>query len=100
MAGRWTSRTSLTPDRYQRITLDAVVLHHRASRPDGSRSVPLVGPDQMRLVRLLAVAAALVIFLGTVTTASGPHPGSNKGQVVDRLPIALHAAARMHGIAV
>src|SRR3954470_21510901 len=48
------------------IVLDAVVLHHRAARPEGSRSVPLVGPDQVRLVRLLGITAAMVIFLGTV----------------------------------
>jgi cytochrome c oxidase assembly protein subunit 15 len=82
------------------IVLDAVVLHHRASQPDTGRSVAMVGPDQVRMVRLLAAGAAVVIFLGTVTTASGPHPGSNKGQIVDRLPIALHDAARMHGLAV
>ena len=82
------------------IVLDAVVLHHKASQPEGGRSVALVGPDQVRMIRALAVAAGLVIVLGTVTTASGPHPGSNKGQVVDRLPIALHDAARMHGLAV
>ena len=82
------------------IVLDAVVLHHRAGQPDGGRRVTLVAPDQARMIRMLGVLAAIVIFLGTVTTASGPHPGSNKGQVVDRLPIALHDAARMHGIGV
>src|SRR4051812_10452306 len=82
------------------IVLDAVVLHHRAGQPDGGRSVSLVAPDQARMIRMLGVLAAIVIFLGTITTASGPHPGSNKGQVVDRLPFALHQAARMHGIAV
>ena len=82
------------------IVLDAVVLHHRAGQPDGGHRVALVAPDQARMIRMLGVLAAIVIFLGTVTTASGPHPGSNKGQVVDRLPIALHDAARMHGIGV
>jgi cytochrome c oxidase assembly protein subunit 15 len=82
------------------IVLDAVVLHHRAGQPDGGRRVAIVAPDQARMIRMLGVLAAIVIFLGTVTTASGPHPGSNKGQVVDRLPIALHDAARMHGIGV
>ena len=110
------------------IVLDAVVLHDRAGRPDGPPGpapgpstmapapapapvtpggrastwpmVAVVSSDQVRMVRLVGLAAALVIFLGTVTTASGPHPGSNKGQLVDRLPIALHDAARMHGLAV
>jgi cytochrome c oxidase assembly protein subunit 15 len=82
------------------IVLDAVVLHHRAGLPDDRPTAPVVSVDHVRMVRILGIAAAIVILLGTVVTASGPHPGSNKGQVVDRLPIALHQAARMHGIAV
>jgi cytochrome c oxidase assembly protein subunit 15 len=81
------------------LVLDAVVLNDRAGWPDRPR-VPTVPPAQTRQVRLLAGLAAVTLLLGTVTTASGPHPGSNKGQVVDRLPIALHTAARMHGTAV
>src|SRR3954452_14556483 len=59
------------------IVLDAVVLHHRACQPDARPRYAVVAREQVVMVRLLAVAAGLVIFLGTVTTASGPHPGSN-----------------------
>jgi cytochrome c oxidase assembly protein subunit 15 len=78
------------------LVLDAVVLYHRAGVPDRPR-VAVVDRDQVRMVRLLAVMAAVVIFLGTVTTASGPHPGSNGTQVVERLSFSLHDAARVHG---
>src|SRR5207244_3522995 len=43
---------------------------------------------------------AIVVFLGTVVTATGPHPGSNGDQIVDRLPFTLHRVAQLHGIAV
>jgi cytochrome c oxidase assembly protein subunit 15 len=82
------------------IVLDAVVLHHRARMPDDRPRVAVVDRDQVRMVRLLAVMAGIVIFLGTVTTASGPHPGSNGNQVVERLSFSLHDAARLHGAAV
>src|SRR5204863_1913540 len=81
------------------IVLDAVVLHHRARLPDAPR-VAAVDREQVRMVRLLTVAAFVVIFLGTVTTASGPHTGSHGDQVVDRLPLSLHDAARLHGSSV
>lgn len=35
-------------------------------------------------VRALVPIGQLTILLGTITTASGPHPGSNGGQVVQR----------------
>lgn len=37
------------------------------------------------LVRLSAVLGGGVIFLGTLTTAAGPHPGDNDGDLVHRL---------------
>lgn len=81
------------------LVLNAVVLHHRARMPDGPRG-PSVEPGQIRLVRLLAVAAYVVIFLGTVTTASGPHTGSHEGEYIERLPFSLHDAAQVHGVSV
>src|SRR5207302_2377839 len=78
----------------------AVVLHHRAGRPDGARAVPLVPDPTARMGGVLVAAAALVVCLGTVVTGSGPHPGSNGDQVVDRLPFDLHDVARLHGAAV
>ena len=94
------------------LLLDAVVLHHRASRPDGppdparpGGSIPpplgaVVPPDLKGLIRMSAVAAALVIVLGTVVTATGPHPGSDKGTVVERLPLSVHRVSQVHGLAV
>jgi cytochrome c oxidase assembly protein subunit 15 len=82
------------------LVLDAVVLNHRAGLPDGEPTLPVVGPDHVRMIRLLVVAAAIVLFLGTVVTASGPHPGSHGDELVERLPFALHQVTRLHGIAV
>jgi len=78
----------------------AVVLHHRAGRPDQARAVPLVPEPVRRMGGLLVAAAALVVLLGTVVTGSGPHPGSSGDQVVKRLPFDLHDVARVHGGAV
>lgn len=78
----------------------AVVLHHRAGEPDstaGEARAPVVDDTTWRLGRLLVVAAALVVFMGTVVTGTGPHPGSSGDQLVDRLPFSLHDVARIHG---
>jgi cytochrome c oxidase assembly protein subunit 15 len=95
------------------LVLDAVVLHHRARRPDHPMPdgpargpvapapvAPIVPRPIITMGRLLVVTAALVLFLGTIVTASGPHPGSNGSQVVRRLAFSLHAVARLHGVAV
>ncbi len=80
------------------ILADATVLHHRAGRPDGPvTDRPLVEPSLLPLGKLLIAACALVVFLGTVVTSSGPHGGDQKAK---RLPFALHDVARLHGIAV
>jgi cytochrome c oxidase assembly protein subunit 15 len=78
----------------------AVVLHHRAGEPDdtvGGARVAVVDETARRLGRLLVVAAAVVVFMGTVVTGTGPHPGSSGDQLVDRLPFSLHDVARIHG---
>jgi cytochrome c oxidase assembly protein subunit 15 len=86
------------------LVADAVVLHHRAGWPDGpdGRPAPPAGgdPPLRPLGSWLVVWAAVVLFLGTVVTGSGPHAGSNEGQFVERLPFALRDAARVHGTAV
>ncbi|HET9444477.1 MAG TPA: COX15/CtaA family protein [Acidimicrobiales bacterium] len=81
------------------LLLDAAVLHHRAGLPDGDWR-PTVGADHVLLGRVVAVAAAVAISLGTVVTGSGPHAGSHDGQLVERLPFEVGDVARLHGIAV
>jgi cytochrome c oxidase assembly protein subunit 15 len=87
---------------------DAVVLHHRASLPDGPvddrgragvahPAVPLASAEQLLMTRILCVAAALVIVLGTVVTSSGPHGGDPKAK---RFSFTVHDVARLHSSAV
>jgi cytochrome c oxidase assembly protein subunit 15 len=75
----------------------AVVLHHRAGRPDDSVEVVADDPELVRVTRLLMATAAFVLFLGTVVTSTGPHGGDETAQ---RLGFDPRAAARVHGIAV
>jgi cytochrome c oxidase assembly protein subunit 15 len=79
------------------ILADALVLHWRAGQPDGAPVRPLVAPELRALGRLVTGAAALVIFLGTVVTAAGPHGGDEE---TPRLDVPLHRAAQLHGFAV
>ncbi len=90
------------------ILADAVVLHHRAGRPDappgGGGAEPQPGPSGpvvsgpvLTLGRLVLMATALAILLGTVVTGTGPHGGDED---VDRLPFYLPDVARLHGISV
>ena len=80
----------------------AVALHHRAGLPDDSpvlcrESHVWRGVSRQRSAgRLVVAAAAIVVFLGTVVTSSGPHGGDPKAE---RLPFALHDVARLHGTA-
>jgi cytochrome c oxidase assembly protein subunit 15 len=78
------------------IVWNAVVLHHRAGRPDGP-AVPIVSPHVRALSRLTFAAAGLAVLLGTVVTASGPHAGDDQAQ---RLNIVVRDVARVHSIAV
>jgi cytochrome c oxidase assembly protein subunit 15 len=78
------------------LIANAVVLHHRAGRPEGPTR-PAVGSDLLALGRLEMAAAALAIFLGTIVTSSGPHGGDEHAE---RLPFLLPDVTRLHGIAV
>lgn len=75
----------------------AVVLHHRAGRPDDAVAVVADDPELVRISRLLMWAAAVVIVLGTVVTSSGPHGGDETAQ---RFAFDPRGVARAHGIAV
>jgi cytochrome c oxidase assembly protein subunit 15 len=72
---------------------DAVVLHRRAG---DEQPVP-VGRDEKTMTRLVVVAAALVVFTGTIVTATGPHGGDEE---VERLSFFLPDVARIHGVSV
>ena len=75
------------------LVWNAVVLHHRAG---DERPVP-VRRDEKTMTRLVVIAAAVVVFTGTIDTATGPHGGDAD---VDRLPFLLPDVARIHGISV
>jgi cytochrome c oxidase assembly protein subunit 15 len=80
------------------LLADATVLHHRARLPDGPLVTrPAVDPSLLPLGPLLIAACALVVFMGTIVTSSGPHGGDIRAK---RLPFALHDVARLHGAAV
>ena len=80
------------------LVANAVVLHHRAGQPD---TPPSSRANDLRpLGSWLVGWAAVVLFLGTVVTGSGPHAGSNEGQFVERLPFVVRDVARLHGVAV
>ncbi|HEX8769908.1 MAG TPA: COX15/CtaA family protein, partial [Acidimicrobiales bacterium] len=75
----------------------AVVLHERAGEPDAGARRHVVGEDLVVMGRLVIVAAAVAIFLGTIVTSTGPHGGDDKAE---RLPFLLTDVARAHGISV
>lgn len=94
------------------LVLNAVVLAHRAGRPDGAEIRPAVTPELARAGRVLVGLAVVVISTGTLVTGSGPHSGHQEAEAgasraevlaaareVKRLPLAVHDAARIHGLA-
>ena len=78
------------------LLANAVVLHERAGRPPGV-SRPLGDGGLRMLGGLVVLQSAVVLFLGTVVTSSGPHGGD---PAAERLPFAVADVARLHGIAV
>jgi cytochrome c oxidase assembly protein subunit 15 len=84
------------------LVANAVVLHHRAAQPDAPDGAPAGGggPGLRSLSSWLVGWAAVVLFLGTVVTGSGPHAGNHEGQFVERLPFVVRDVARLHGLAV
>jgi cytochrome c oxidase assembly protein subunit 15 len=93
------------------LVLDAVVLVHRAGLPDDATVRPAVTPMLLRWGQALVGLAVVVILTGTLVTGSGPHSGHAEADAqatraeqldaardVRRLPIAVHDAARIHGV--
>jgi cytochrome c oxidase assembly protein subunit 15 len=71
----------------------ALDLVHR-SRSDWRPTTPNAPRELLLLVRLLVAVAAGVLFLGTVTTGTGPHAGS--GEHVRRLHFPLERVTQLH----
>ena len=71
----------------------AIVLVRRAD-PDWAPTPPLVRRELVVLADLLMATAAVVLFLGTVTTGTGPHAGS--GGHIKRLPFPLERVTQLH----
>lgn len=84
------------------LVLDAAVLTHRAGLPDDAVVRPTVTPALLRWGWALTAMATVVLLTGTLVTGSGPHSGHNEEDVTEirRLPIAVHDAARIHGVTV
>jgi cytochrome c oxidase assembly protein subunit 15 len=72
----------------------ALVLVHRAA-PDWRPGRPDVRPELLWLGRLLTAVAGLVLFLGTVTTGTGPHAGDGTHHV-QRLSFPLERVTQLH----
>ena len=72
----------------------ALVLVHRAD-PAWTPRPPAARRELVLLGRLLVAAAGLVLFLGTVTTGTGPHAGDGTHHV-KRLPFALERVTQLH----
>ena len=67
-------------------------------RAGDSPAVPVVGPQIVRLSRLLAAVAVALLALGVVVTGSGPHGGDDK--VAYRFAVDPVLIARAHAGAV
>lgn len=93
------------------LVANAAVLTHRAGLPDPVEQRPIVTPALIRWGQVLISMAIVVMLTGTLVTGSGPHSGHNEAEAgasateqlraaedVRRLPIAVHDAARVHGI--
>lgn len=80
------------------LVANAVVLHHRAARPDGPDGRPaptarLVDAATARLTGIAVAAAALVMLAGTLVTGSGPHAGDEDAE---RLDLSVRGIAMVH----
>lgn len=78
------------------LVWNAVVLHHKASEPEGLRR-PRATPVLLRRSQVLVALAGVVLVTGTVVTGSGPHSGD---EAADRLPFAVTTVARIHSLSV
>lgn len=89
------------------LVANAVVLQHRALRPDGALSQgnpngvvaapvgALVRGRDLLLTRAVVAGAAVVMLAGTIVTGSGPHAGD---ETAERLSLAVRTAAQIHSV--
>lgn len=80
------------------LVANAVVLHHRAGRPDGPDRAPepvapMAGPTVLRWARAATALAAAVMLAGTLVTGSGPHAGDADAE---RLGLSVRGVAMAH----
>lgn len=75
----------------------ATVLHHKAGEPDRGQRRPVATPEIRFLAKALLVTTSVVLFTGTVVTATGPHGGDAE---VRRLGFFLPDVVRVHGASV
>ncbi len=73
---------------------NAAVLHHRALAVTPTTSV--ADSRLVMLVRSVSVGAAVLLVSGTVVTGSGPHSGSDRDEVAERLPFLVRDVTRVH----
>jgi heme a synthase len=72
----------------------ALVMVHRA-HPAWTPQQPAARRELVVLCRLLVVTAGVVLFLGTVTTGTGPHAGGGEKHVT-RLGFPLERVTQLH----
>jgi cytochrome c oxidase assembly protein subunit 15 len=67
------------------ILVAAFTLMWRARRPDDEEPKPIEDRRTVLATRAIVPIAVWVLFLGTVATGSGPHPGTHGDEVATRL---------------
>lgn len=76
----------------------AMVLYERSTIADGAvEPLALVDRTSVILSRLMLIATAAVVTLGTIVTSTGPHGGDPTAQ---RFRLSLHSIAQLHGTSV
>ncbi|WP_415954242.1 COX15/CtaA family protein [Streptomyces sp. KLOTTS4A1] len=73
----------------------ATVMWQRAGEGDAAPR-PLVGKSVRQLVWILAVAAGLLVAVGTVVTGAGPHAGDSSE--VHRIPLDWENITKLHAV--
>lgn len=75
------------------LLADALVLVHRAGRPDGATRRVVGSPAEQRSAIVQFVLACVVVVTGAVVTNAGPHAGDTSAK---RFDVQLTDVARIH----